>query len=97
DLRRRHADIRLRALATLGEIWLRRGEHAMAARDAREALTVDPYREDMHRLLIRAYLAANEPASALQAYRSCRELFEAELNVLPSPELAALVQPLLAR
>jgi DNA-binding SARP family transcriptional activator len=96
-LRRRLEDVRLRALATLGEIWLRRGEPAMAARDAQEAIALDPFRESMHRLLIRAHLASNERAEALGAYRSCRLLFEAELGVLPSPELTALVQPLLAR
>jgi DNA-binding SARP family transcriptional activator len=94
-VRRRLEDVRLRSLATLGEIWLRRGDPAMAARDATEAIGLDPFRESMHRLLIRAHLAANERAEALHAYRSCRRLFEEELGVLPSPELTALVQPLL--
>jgi DNA-binding SARP family transcriptional activator len=96
DLRRRLTDIRLRSLAALGEIWLRRGEPSVAARDARAALAIDPFLESAHRLLIRSYLAAGEHAAALQAYRTCRQVFEAELGVLPSPETLALVQPWLA-
>jgi DNA-binding SARP family transcriptional activator len=96
-LRRRLIDIHLRALAALGEIWLRHGEPSVAARDAIAALAIDPYLESAHRLLIRAYLAAGEHAAALQAYRACREVFQAELGVLPSPETLALVQPWLVR
>jgi DNA-binding SARP family transcriptional activator len=95
DLRWRLDDVRLRALATLGEIWLRHGNPAMAARDAAEAIAMDPFREAAHRLLIRAHLAAGEHAAALQAYRSCLATFQRELGVLPSPETVALVQPLL--
>jgi DNA-binding SARP family transcriptional activator len=96
ELRQRLGDVRLRALATLGEIWLRRGEPAMAARDAAESIAMDPFRESAHRLLIRAHLAAGEHAAALQAFQTCVGVFEAELGVLPSPETVALVQPLLA-
>jgi DNA-binding SARP family transcriptional activator len=96
DLRRRLADIQLRALETLGEIWLRREEPAMAARDARAALEIDPFLERAHRLLIRAHLAGGEHAAAVQAYHACRDRFERELGVLPSPETTALIQPWLA-
>jgi DNA-binding SARP family transcriptional activator len=95
DLRRRLADVRLRALDCLGEVWLTSGDARLAARDAVEAIGLDPYREVSHRLLIRAHLAAGERGAAIRAYEACREIFQVELGVQPAPETTALVSPTL--
>jgi SARP family transcriptional regulator, regulator of embCAB operon len=95
ELRRKLADIHLRALGCLGEVWLSGGDPALAAHDASQAIAIDPYRESAHRLLIRAHLAAGEHAAALRAFLACRTLFEEELGVQPAPETVALVSPLL--
>lgn len=95
DLRLRLVDVRLRALECLGEIWLASGDAPLAARDAAEALDLDPYRESAHRLLIRAHLASGERAAAIRAYDACRKLFRGELGVEPAPETTALVAPTL--
>jgi DNA-binding SARP family transcriptional activator len=91
DLRLRLVDIRLRSLECLAEIWLVTRDPEAAARDANEALAIDPFRESAHRLLIRAYLAAGEHGAAMRAYAACREQFREELGVAPSAETAALV------
>ena len=91
DLRRRLGEVRLRALACLGEIWLAQGDASLAARDAAEAIALDPYRESSHRLLIRAYLAAGEHAAAVRAYEACLDVFRDELGVEPAPETTALL------
>ena len=93
DLRLRLVDVRLRALECLGEIWLAQGDARLAARDAAEAVGLDPYRESAHRLLIRAHLASGERAAAIRAYDACRVLFQGELGVMPAPETTALVAP----
>ena len=90
-LRRHLGDIRLRALETLGELWLASGDTALAARDAAEAIEVDPYRETAHRLLIRAHLASGDRAAAARALEACRVLFRDELGIAPSPATLALV------
>lgn len=95
DLRRRLEDVRLRALECLGEIWLVQGDARLAARDAAEAVGLDPYRENAHRLLIRAYLASGERAAAIRAYEACRARFQGELGVQPAPETTALLAPTL--
>ncbi len=95
DIRRRLDDVRLRALECLGEIWLANGDGRLAARDAAEAVGLDPFRESAHRLLIRAHLASGERAAAIRAYEACRELFRDELGVQPAPETTALVAPTL--
>jgi DNA-binding SARP family transcriptional activator len=96
EIRRRLDDVRLRALECLGEVWLADGDARLAARDAAEAVALDPYRESAHRLLIRAHLASGERAAAIRAYQACRTLFHEELGVQPAPETAALVAPTLA-
>jgi DNA-binding SARP family transcriptional activator len=90
-LRRRLADVRLRSVETLAELWLVNGDHALAARDAAEAIELDPYRESAHRLLIRAHLAAGDHAAAARALDACIATFRDELGVAPSPQTLALV------
>jgi DNA-binding SARP family transcriptional activator len=90
-LRRRMADVRLRALEALADVWLTQGDAALAARDAAEAIQLDPFRESAHRLLIRAYLAAGDRGAAARAYESCRRTLDAELGVQPSPATNALL------
>jgi DNA-binding SARP family transcriptional activator len=94
-LRARLGDVRLRALECLGEVWIARGDASLAARDASEAIRVDPYRESAHRLLIRAHIAAGDRGAAAHAYEACRRLLADELGVEPSAETAALVSAVL--
>jgi DNA-binding SARP family transcriptional activator len=94
-IRRRMADVRLRALECLGEIWIARGDPALAARDATEAIGIDAFRETAHRLLIRAHIAAGDRGAAVHAFDACRRVLDAELGIEPSPETIALVAPLL--
>lgn len=96
-LRRRLDDVRLRALEFLAEAWIERGDASLAARDAAEAIQIDPFRESAHRLLIRAHVAAGDRGAAAEAFEACRRLLESELGVSPSPETAALVAPLLTQ
>lgn len=92
-LRRRLADVRLRALECLAETWIAQGDAALAARDAAEAIAVDPFRETAHRLLIRAHLAAGDRGAAADALAACRRLLQDELGVSPSPATLALLKP----
>ena len=95
--RGRLADIQVRALTCLVEVWIRQGDASLAARDAQEALRLDPLREISHRLLIRAQLAAGDRAAAFLAYERCRQILQEELGVVPSPETMALVAGLRLR
>jgi len=97
-LRSRLADIRLRALECLAEVWIAHGDHALAARDAAEAIAIDPYRESAHRLLIRAHLAAGDRGAAAEALAACQRTLQEELGVTPSPAtIGLLAQPRMCR
>jgi len=90
-IRRQMADVRFRALECLGEIWIVQGDPALAARDALEAIAIDPYRETAHRLLIRAYLSAGDRGAAARALDACRRMFEEDLGVTLSAETLDLL------
>jgi DNA-binding SARP family transcriptional activator len=94
-VRSRLAEVRLRALECLGEVWITRGDPALAARDAAEAIRVDPFRESAHRLLIRAHIAADDRGAAAHAYEACRRVLGEELGVEPSTETLALARAVL--
>jgi DNA-binding SARP family transcriptional activator len=90
--RDRLLDIRVRALICLAEVWFARGDFGQAARDAETIIGIDPYREEAHRLLIRALVAAGDRGSAARALRACRSRLADDLGVEPSRqslELAA--------
>lgn len=92
-IRRRLGEIRLRALECLAETWIEHGDPALAARDAAEAIDVDPYRESAHRLLIRAHLAAGDRGAAASALADCRRVLRDELGVEPAAATVALLHP----
>lgn len=79
-----------RCWLVLSEAWLTHGDPTLARTAAIEAIGVDPYAEDGHRLLIRAELAAGNRSGAVRAASACRALLRDELGVDPSPETTAL-------
>lgn len=88
--RARLHSILVRALACLSEIWLLNGEPSLALGSARECVTLEPFREEGYRRLIRVYAALGEGAEALRVYETCRALLARELGTDPSPETQAV-------
>lgn len=85
----------MRALECLSEVWLRKGDHGQAARDAETVLLLDPYRETAYQRLMLAHAAAGNRASALLAYERCRALLAADLGTDPSAVTQAIHRDLL--
>lgn len=90
DVRETLRSARLRAIDCLVEVWLTRGNHALALSLASESVGLAPYRESSWRLQIRAHAAAGDRAEALRAYERCARLLEAEVGVPPTAETQAL-------
>jgi DNA-binding SARP family transcriptional activator len=95
DERERLQSLRLGALEAVAEILRVRGQHAAALSAALGATGIEPLRESAHRALIRIYLDDGNFHAALRAYGSFGRRMLAELGVRPSPQLDALVRPLL--
>jgi DNA-binding SARP family transcriptional activator len=85
----------VRALRRLVQYHWQRGEFSTAIDAAQRILACDRMREEVHRDLIRLYIAAGQPADALQQYHVCVEILKRELGVAPMRETSLLVQRLI--
>jgi DNA-binding SARP family transcriptional activator len=59
---------------------------------AQRVLSSDPFREDMHRLLMRCYVRCGERSRALRQYQVCRGLLHNEFEVDPEPSTTELFE-----
>lgn len=67
-----------------------------AIRIGQKLVTLDPYREDIHRLLMRAHMASGNRAKAIHQYRMCEGEISQSLGTAPMPETVALYESLVA-
>ncbi len=97
--RRRLEEIRVSALECYAAVALGVGgsELAPGERSARELITLAPYRERGHALLMEILTARGNGAEALRVYDALRERLRDELGATPAPELRELQARLLRR
>ena len=90
DVNRRRIDALHRCYVALARAWTMRGDLQLAATVAERAITIDPYREVAHRLLVEAELGRGDHAAAARALARCEQILGDELGVAMSPETAEL-------
>ena len=90
ERRRDLRDVLVRALECLRDASLRAGELADSVRHAEEVIELEPFRESSYKQLMRAQVAAGNPAEALRAYERCRRFLADELGAYPSPEIESI-------
>ncbi len=56
---------------------------------AQRLLTIDPLQEDVHRSLIKLYVASHQPGLALAQYERCKDMLARDLGITPSAETEA--------
>ncbi len=93
--RRRLGSQRARALDVSVRAAIHLGQASEAIDAAQELLSLDPYRDVSHVLIMQAHRASGNRAEALRAYGWCRHVLAEELGVDPSPETEALYRSLL--
>jgi DNA-binding SARP family transcriptional activator len=93
--RSRLAQLRLHALELLADLLVDRGEISAALLAASAAVAIEPLREAATRALIRAQIEDGNYHGALRDYEAYRSRVQAELGLLPSGRLDALMRPLL--
>ena len=89
-LRLRLRERGVRALDLLVRVYAAQGDHSLAVAVARDLVTLEPYREASHRLLMRAHLAAGDRAEAVRVHQRLRDLLAEDLGIDPAPETTAL-------
>ena len=82
----------LRALETLAEGAVARGEAAAAAGYLRRVIGMDPSREHAQRTLMQILASAGDHPAAVQVYRELRLWLRNELNADPDPDTQTLFQ-----
>jgi DNA-binding SARP family transcriptional activator len=92
--RERLQEIRVRALESLTDYCLRRGDTGSAMAAAVAATAVDPLRESAHRALITVHLAAGNNADAVREFRRYRRKLQHEFGLAPSEHMVDLMRPL---
>ncbi|WP_051972940.1 BTAD domain-containing putative transcriptional regulator [Cryobacterium sp. MLB-32] len=83
---------RVDALEVVAKRYLAHGDTGHALIAARAAAAVEPLRESVQLLLVRAYLAADDRASAVRTHQDFSATLQRELGVSPSPHFAALLR-----
>jgi DNA-binding SARP family transcriptional activator len=95
EVRREIAGRRSDLLVRAAELGLADGDPLSAARDAAEAIVLEPHLESAHRALIAAHYVHGDQARALSAYRNLRDRLVVELGVEPTPHTRALHEAVL--
>ena len=85
-----------RAIKLTGAYWQATQHWDRAALLYERALELDNLAEEIHRELMRCYLARRESADAVRVFRRCRELLSFVLGVMPSEATETLYRQALA-
>jgi two-component SAPR family response regulator len=79
-----------RVVAALAKLSLSEKHWADALSYAGEALAGDPFREDMHRLIMKAFAAQGKPASVKKHFERMKKSLYTELGIEPAEETKRL-------
>jgi DNA-binding SARP family transcriptional activator len=82
----------LNLLARLADFHFSQADYAHTIALAQRLLTVDPCREDAHRLIMRCYLRQGQRAQALRQFQLCAQVLRSEFDAAPEPATAALYE-----
>lgn len=84
-----------RVLSALAKLSFAEKSWSSALKFASEALKEDPYREDMHRLVMKVFAAQSKPAAIKEQFESMQAMLKKELGVEPAAETRRVFNELL--
>lgn len=90
-----YAEQFLRVVTALAKLSFSDKNWSGALKYAGEVLRDDPYREDMHRLVMKILSAQGKPAAVKKQYDALQQLLKTELGIEPSTETRRVFQELL--
>jgi LuxR family maltose regulon positive regulatory protein len=86
DRRNYYSEQITRVLAGLAKFHFAEKSYAKALQFANEIIAADPYREDMHRLVMKIFNAQGKPARVREQYESLQTLLRTDLGIEPAAE-----------
>lgn len=90
-----YAEQYLRVLAGLAKLALAEKRYTAALKFADALLNEDPFREDVHRLIMKVHAAQARPASVKKQFDEMKKLLARDLGIDPSPETRRLYEELM--
>lgn len=84
-----------RVVAALAKQSFSEKRWSAALKYAGEALRIDPFREDMHRLAMKVFAAQSKPASVKKQFEDLRILLKNELGIEPAADTRRLYRELM--
>jgi DNA-binding SARP family transcriptional activator len=88
--RERYRRLAICGLATLAELYEKRGSLHEALEAVNRALELDPLQENLHRACMRLHYLAGDRPGAIRQYHRLRKLLDEEMGVPPMPQTQAL-------
>lgn len=85
----------LRVLNGLAKLSFKEKGWSKALKFSAEILQIDPFREDVHRLMMKTFAAQGQTAKIKEQYETLQELLKKELGVAPAVETRKTFQELL--
>ena len=85
----------LRVLNGLAKLSFKEKGWSKALKFSGEILQIDPFREDVHRLMMKVFAAQGKPAKVKEQFEDLQELLKKELGVAPAVETRKTFQDLL--
>lgn len=83
-----------RVASALAKLSFAEKRWAAALKFSAEVLKEDPYREDMHRLIMKVHAAQAKPAAVKKHFEDLKDLLKQELGIGPSAETRRLMDEL---
>ena len=82
--------IYIECVTLYSEFLIRANMHHEIIRTCQKALSIDPFEEILHKLIIQALISVGKSKEALLHYEQVNEMFYSELGVRPSAEITDL-------
>ncbi len=95
ELRGYYSEQYLRVVSGLAKLSFTEKNWSGALKFSNEILKEDPFREDIHRLIMKCFAAQGKTAKVKEQFEDLQTLLKKELGVAPSPETRRTVQELL--
>jgi DNA-binding SARP family transcriptional activator len=94
EQRQHYSELFVRVVNALAKLSVSEKRWNDALRYAREALSTDPYREDLHRMVMKVLAVQSKPAAIKKHYENMQRVLKDELGVPPAPETERLFREL---
>ncbi len=95
ERRKYYAEQFARVLKGLAKLAFNEKNWSNALKFTGEILQTDPFREDVHRLVMKVFAAQGKPAAVKEQFDTLQKLLKNELGVAPAPETRRIFQELL--